>query len=142
MAKNDRLQAFSTELVRYWRASGLSQQGLADALRDQEDIHVTGSAVGGWLRGESEPTRERVFALERVLGADPGTLSGPLGFSPTVPSVVTAKVRIPQPAVRIEASGVDLSELRRLDPEAYEAIIRQAEIALDRARERRRGRRR
>lgn len=40
------------------------------------------------------------------------------------------------PAIQMAASGVDLEELRRLDPEAYEHIYGLVEIAIDRARQR------
>jgi hypothetical protein len=47
-------------------------------------------------------------------------------------------IRTPSPEpIKLSAHGVDLDALREEDPEAYEAIMRQAEIALDRARERR-----
>lgn len=38
--------------------------------------------------------------------------------------------------IRLSASGVDLDELLERDPEAYAAIMEQARIALDRARDR------
>lgn len=41
----------------------------------------------------------------------------------------------PEP-IQIAASGVDLEELRRVDPESYDQIIGMARIALDRARQR------
>lgn len=37
-------------------------------------------------------------------------------------------------SVQVDASGVDLEELRHADPESYEQIIGMARIALDRAR--------
>lgn len=42
------------------------------------------------------------------------------------------------PSIEISASGVDLDELARIDPEQYESIMDLARIALDRARARRR----
>lgn len=133
MANSDRLERFSTELLRYFRASGHTQAGLANALTKWEKIKVTGSAVGEWLRGESEPSRDKVFALERLLEAEPGTFSHLLGYAPPVMHAALGPLD-----AHISASGVDLDELKRLDPEAYDAILRQAEIALDRARGRRR----
>lgn len=82
MANSDRLMAFSSELLSYFRTHGMTQAGLAKALGDQEGIKVTGSAVGEWLRGEAEPSRDKVFALERILEADPGTFTRPLGYEP------------------------------------------------------------
>lgn len=49
-------------------------------------------------------------------GADPATL-----------------VEVP---ITVDASGVNMDELRRADPEAYDAIEQMARIALDRARKR------
>lgn len=49
------------------------------------------------------------------------------------------RVHRPGPAggpIRLSASGVDLDELLDRDPEAYAAIMEQARIALDRARQR------
>lgn len=45
----------------------------------------------------------------------------------------------PEAQLELSASGVDLDEPRALDPAAYELIVRQAELALERARERRHG---
>lgn len=141
MANSDRLERFSTELLRYFRASGHTQAGLANALTKWEKIKVTGSAVGEWLRGESEPSRDKVFALERLLEAEPGSLSKLLGYVPTTTRIGFENIgEVPLKNITVSASGVDLNELARLDPEAYEAIMRQAEIALDRARGRSRRR--
>lgn len=41
-----------------------------------------------------------------------------------------------QGRIHMAASGVDLEELRQLDPEAYDSIENMARIALDRARQR------
>jgi hypothetical protein len=43
----------------------------------------------------------------------------------------------PDGELELSASGVDLDELRQLDPETYDAIATQIRLALDRARERR-----
>lgn len=45
-------------------------------------IGVSGSAVGNWERGEDEPSRANVAALERALGLEPGDLSRHLGYGP------------------------------------------------------------
>lgn len=43
---------------------------------------ITRSAVAQWVEGTTEPTRDKVFAAERVLGLKPGTLSRLLGYLP------------------------------------------------------------
>jgi transcriptional regulator with XRE-family HTH domain len=49
---------------------------------------------------------------------------------------LTADTTMSDGPIRLSASGVDLDELHEKDPEAYAAIMEQARIALDRARER------
>jgi len=138
-----RLELFATELNQWRKAREWSYAHVASVLAQDEAITVTGSAVGEWCRGESEPSRDKVFALERIFDLFPGHFTRLLGYEP--PTEVTGKASVKGGGkaggrgVRISASGVDLDELRRLDPEAYQAIIRQAEIALDRARDRRKG---
>lgn len=43
---------------------------------------VTASAVNQWLSGRTEPTPDKVFAAERILGRKPGSLSRVLGYLP------------------------------------------------------------
>lgn len=134
MAANERLLAFSNELLRWYRQRGLTQQGLADLLETNEQIVVTASAVGEWCRGESEPTRDKVFALERVLGTAAGDLSRTLGYEP--PNVVTGTASLSVGGLEMSADGRDLDELRETDPEGFEALMVQARILLKRNRDR------
>ncbi|GEM_PF-6288472 len=62
--------------------SGLTQKMLAEALSEHLDISLTPSAVGNWERGDDEPSRDKVFALEELLATPPGLLSAPLGYLP------------------------------------------------------------
>src|SRR5688500_13111052 len=43
---------------------------------------VSESAVSQWITGTNEPTRRKVFAIEKALGVQPGTLSRHLGYLP------------------------------------------------------------
>ncbi len=61
----------------------LSQQALADRLG------LTRASVNDWCCGRATPAPDTVFALERVLEIDPGTLSRTLGYLPL--SVLEAK---------------------------------------------------
>lgn len=56
----------------------------------------------------------------------------------TTTSLDLASIERRHESIALSASGVDLDELHRLDPDAYELIIAQAQLALDRARERNR----
>lgn len=67
------LDTFGDELRRAREAAGLSQRALGDVLG------VSGSAVGEWERGESQPTREKVPTIEQALGVEEGTLAALLG---------------------------------------------------------------
>lgn len=64
---------FGDELRRAREERGLSQRALGDL------IGITGSAVGEWERGESEPTRSKVPVIEDAVGVERGTLAGLLG---------------------------------------------------------------
>lgn len=108
----------------------LSQADVAERLK-KYGVKATGSAVGGWERGDSYPQREKVFALEKVFNVLPGWLSQHLGYFPPGTTGYTEEVEL-------SASGRDLEELRQADPESYEQIMSLARLALDRARERRR----
>jgi transcriptional regulator with XRE-family HTH domain len=54
-------------------------QQVADLLAKQ-GITVSYQAIGTWERGETEPSRDKVYALERALKVKAGQLSAPLGY--------------------------------------------------------------
>jgi len=68
-------------------------RALSDALKvrtmKQEELAgllgTTQSSVSGWVNGKYEPAAATVFAMERVLDLDPGSLSRPLGYLPVDP---------------------------------------------------------
>ena len=75
-------------------------RALGKALRDrnmrQEDLArslgTTQSSVSGWINGKYEPAAATVFALERSLGMEPGSLSRPLGYLPVKPAAGSISV--------------------------------------------------
>lgn len=109
------------------------EQAAAQAIRG-----LSRAPLGLLENGKPENNRALASTLEGVRQAYGlpdewwvHVLSGEL----TVDLAVAGKVG-PEP-IRLSASGVDLDELLERDPEAYAAIMEQARIALDRARERR-----
>jgi len=50
----------------------------------------TASAVTMWVNGDTEPTRPKVWAIERALGAKAGALSRLLGYLPLDARAVTS----------------------------------------------------
>jgi transcriptional regulator with XRE-family HTH domain len=99
----------------------LSQREIGDALSG-----VTGSAVGQWEAGQTEPRPAVVFALEVELGLDPGTLSRILGYLPDgakptdesrkrLPAALTGKLAdlTPEELARLDAYIDGLIEGRR-----------------------------
>lgn len=87
---------------------------------------------GDMERGERhQGTRVRASddtleAAARAVGLDPQILFDAVG-----------RTYHPGKELELSASGVNLDELAQLDPDAYELIVRQAELALERARSRR-----
>lgn len=71
---------------------------------------VTPTAVKAWLDGQSEPTRARVFALERIFRLRGGTLSRLLGYLPADA----------QPAKSV-ADAIDADD--KLDERARDALL-------------------
>lgn len=58
----------------------MTLQAVAEALT-ATGVSVTYQAVGAWERGENEPARDKVFALEKLLER-PGVFSAALGYNP------------------------------------------------------------
>lgn len=77
-------------------------------------------------RVPANPRDENLEAAARVVGLDPAAVFEAAGRP------------FDRAPIEISASGVDLDELAREDPEQYEAIMDLARLALDRARARRR----
>ncbi len=65
---------------------------IAAVLKRDEPFRQT--TVSSWMRGDTDPTPEIVFAMERVLGLRPGDLSRHLGYMPV--SVHPAPVGVEQ----------------------------------------------
>ena len=72
-----RRKAFGAALAKRRRALSLSQTALGRALGG-----IGQSAISQWECGETEPRPQHVYAVERVLGLHPGTLSRLLGYLP------------------------------------------------------------
>lgn len=133
-ANSDQLQAFANELSACLEEAGITRRQVAAALG------VTSQAVDYWATGKREPDLRMVAALEEFLGAQ-GRLIACLGYQPGVVQSrrrfrLEPKPEDAEPEIHIAASGVDLDELRLRDPDAYELILAQAKMALDRARDR------
>jgi transcriptional regulator with XRE-family HTH domain len=90
--------------------------------------------------GVSYPTMQKLLAGERVTRRDRlVVLAQYFGW----PGDAFDRIRRgeePVDEIHIDASGVDLEELRQVDPESYDQIMSMARLALDRARDRRLGR--
>lgn len=71
------IEAFRRTLRLAVERRGLSQTDLA------EKLGVSQNSVSTWLLGRSVPEPERVFAIERALDVDPGSLSVHLGYVPS-----------------------------------------------------------
>lgn len=64
------------------RLAGKSREDFAAAVATESGESVSEAAVSQWTTGKNEPTRNKVFAIEKVLGLKPGTLSRCLGYVP------------------------------------------------------------
>jgi len=57
-------------------------------------VGASQASISGWIGGRYEPPPMKVFAMERLLGLEPGYLSRPLGYLPVdtaeTPSVEAA----------------------------------------------------
>lgn len=74
----DRMAAFGAAVEGALRAAGMTQVELAETLGIRSQ-----AAVSAWVTGKSVPDQpEDVFAIERALGAKPGSISRHLGYLP------------------------------------------------------------
>jgi transcriptional regulator with XRE-family HTH domain len=92
---------FGDELRRAREHAGLSQRAVGDILG------VSGSAIGEYERGASQPMRSKVSALEDAVGLPRGHLASLLGEEPMLADQVR---ELRERLDRIEA------QLRRLLP--------------------------
>jgi transcriptional regulator with XRE-family HTH domain len=79
-------------------------------------IGVTGSAIGNWERGEDEPTRDKVYALEQALNLEAGDLSRLLGYEPAdtaPPSWEQVRDLMQSLAEEMKELRAEVRELRR-----------------------------
>lgn len=92
---------------------GWTRDELAEAVAKESGESVSVSALSLWLSAKAEPSRRKVFALEKVLGCKPGALSRHLGYLPinardvvSVEDALEADGRISAEARRVLLSGV------------------------------------
>lgn len=85
------------------------------------------------------PSIPRVPVLRAIADAVDGDRAELLDMAGHEDDAAIDRARAGRHAITVNTSGVDLEELRRTDPEAYDQIIGMARIALDRARRRRGG---
>ena len=79
------MSTFAVQLHHALRDNAMTQQGLADALRDEHGLAVSRNEVRAWLEGGHCPQWDRVLpALERLFGIPVEQFV--LGHEPTTPS--------------------------------------------------------
>ena len=96
--------AFGRMLAEALRSRRMKQEDLARSLG------TTQSSVSGWINGKYEPAATTVFAIERSLELDPGSLSRPLGYLPVEP---------PAHPISVEAA---ITQSPHLDDDAKDAL--------------------
>jgi len=122
----DQWRRLAEAMTARMRVVGMSPAGLARA-SGRSPAHVT-NVLGA---KKTQYRDEGLFDLAKALGWSPRSIELAMdGQSPEVG-------RSPDPEVTVSADGVDLSELRRVDPAAYEKLMDDARWLLARARERR-----
>ena len=90
---------------------------------------VSPQLVSDWKRGRRRPSADQVFALERALGAEPGSLSRHLGFVPVDADVAAVSGL----ADRVRAR---LTEVLRQPTPDVAALIGDVDDLVERAAER------
>lgn len=83
-------KAFGDALTAAMAAKGLEQKQVAVLLTTETQESVAAPSISQWARGTHEPSRDRVFALEKVLGLKGGSLSRHLGYLPVAARSVTS----------------------------------------------------
>lgn len=83
----DGMGASRQDLVAFGRALAaelhrMARSEFAHRVAEVSGESVSEAAVSLWLLGRSEPSRQKVFAMEQVLEVRPGTLSRLLGYLP------------------------------------------------------------
>lgn len=116
-ATPEQMQSFAAALERALDGRQRAWLGAQIAREVGRPTPLTASAVNQWIACTSEPSREFVFAAERVLSLPPGALSRHLGYLP-----INAKnIRTPADAIGADTKLSD--ETRRVLLRAYKAAI-------------------
>jgi transcriptional regulator with XRE-family HTH domain len=109
-ATPEQLGSFSRALAA--RLGSLSRRALCERVAMHSGESVTPQAVSLWLLAQSEPSRRKVFALEKALDVAPGTLARHLGYLPpearprrTVLEALESDARLDEKAVRMLAAA-------------------------------------
>lgn len=127
------------DFIRLVRADrGLSQADLASKLG------VTQQSVSKWESAKSWPGFDSLVELTRRVGVTAAEWKHLAAALPAdgAPNEVTIFLSVTLGLIRepeVAAHGIDLQELRELDPEGYEQFMAQGRFLLERARERRKG---
>lgn len=106
--------------------NALASRGRGAQTQLAHHLGVAVQTVNKWAKGQTTPDQERWPEIEAFFGWESGYL---------------IRLALGQPIpMKLSASGIDLTELERLDPEGYQSVLSQADLLLRRARERRRRR--
>lgn len=85
---------------RAWLGQQVAAIELGDGARP-----YTASAVTMWVNGDTEPTRPKVWAIEKALNARPGSLSRLLGYLPLDAKPVASVPAAIESDARLDAEG-------------------------------------
>lgn len=108
-----RRRAFGAALDNLMAAHGTTQQDLGAKIGISSQ-----SSISAWKDGKTEPDRELVFRIERVMGVRPGHLSRHLGYLPLSATKIvdqtTEEAIVNDPALDDMGRKVLLSSYRTL----------------------------
>jgi transcriptional regulator with XRE-family HTH domain len=146
--------------VRTWKQVGqlLAERREALGLTQAEASQLANISEASWnvlengraerfrrstLRGAAVALKWPLDAIDRLIaGEDPARFVHTVHTNAVIPIAVVpqaGEVGRSDGEIQLDASGVDLEELRLTDPDGYARVVEMARLLLDRARERRGG---
>lgn len=95
--------SFAAALIR--QIEGRNRAELVACIAEKSGETMTVAALGHWLNGSVEPSREKLIATEECLGLRPGALTACFGYLPVAAKPVRTFRDVVESDARLDETG-------------------------------------